>query len=48
MSIANDEQNQLSKHIREFKSNTASKNSESRREVKEDLLNSKRKRRCSK
>ena len=39
MSMANHEQNQLSKHIREFKSKTAPKNSESKK-VKEDVLNS--------
>ena len=36
MSMANDDQNQLSKHIREFKSKTAPKNSE----YKEHVLNS--------
>ena len=38
MSIANDEQNQLSKHIRGFKSKTRTHNSESNK-VKEDVLN---------
>ena len=39
MSMANDEQNQLSKHIREFKSKTRPQNSESKK-VKKDVLNS--------
>ena len=39
MSMANDEQNQLLEHIREFKSKTTPQNSESKK-VKEDLLNS--------
>ena len=38
MSMANDEQNHLSKHIREFKSKTRSQNSKSEK-VKEDVLN---------
>ena len=39
MSMANDEQNQLPKDIREFKSKTRTQNHESRK-VKEDALNS--------
>ena len=39
MSMANDEQNQLPKHIREFNSKTRPQNYESRK-VKEDVLNS--------
>ena len=39
MSMANDEQNQLSKHIREFKSKTRPQNCESKK-AKEDILNS--------
>ena len=39
MSMANDEQNQLSEYIREFKSKTRPQNSESKK-VKQDVLNS--------
>ena len=39
MSMANDEQEQLSKHIREFKSKTKPHNLESKK-VKEDVVNS--------
>ena len=39
MSMANDEQNQLSKHIREFKSKTKPHNSESEK-GKKDVVNS--------
>ena len=39
MSMANDEQEQLSKHIREFKSKIRPQNSESKK-VNEDVLNS--------
>ena len=39
MSMANDEQEQLSKHIREFKSKSRPQNSESKK-VKEGVLNS--------
>ena len=38
MSMANDEQNQLSEHIREFKSKKGPQNYESKK-VKEDVLN---------
>ena len=41
MSIANDEQNYLLKHINEFKSKTRPQNSESKK-VKEDVLDSAR------
>ena len=39
MRMVNDEQNQLSKHIKEFKSNTKPHNPESKK-VKEDVVNS--------
>ena len=39
MSTANDEQNQLSKHIREFKSKAKAHNPESKK-VKKDVVNS--------
>ena len=39
MSMANDEQNQLPKHIREFKNKTRPQSSESK-QIKEDVLNS--------
>ena len=41
MIMANDEQNQLLKHINEFKSKTRLQNPESKK-VKEDILNSAR------
>ena len=40
MSMANDEQEQLSNHIREFKSKTKPHNPESKKKIKEDVLNS--------
>ena len=40
MSMANDEQEQLSNHIREFKSKTKPHNPESIKKLKEDVLNS--------
>ena len=41
MSIANDEQNHLLKHVNEFKSKTRPQNSESKK-IKEDVLDSAR------